>query len=261
MKGTSLRIVTLTILLAFALAGISCSKQKAADKEVPRLTPEQAKQHEKMLEERNKSIEASKKNTVAKVNGVAITMYDLISEMNAVAPQFIKPGQKKDEQIDAKVRKAALDRLVFRELAVQEATRQGMKVAPENVSSALKKIKESFKTEDAYRDNLKKSGITEEELKKQLERNMIVDMITEKEIFDKVKVDPKQVKKVYEKDKASYKGPSGQMSFEEARPLIEQKLMTPLVQKREDEWVNSLTKAAKIEITIGESAKEIHSIR
>jgi len=260
MKKISWRIAVTTVLFAFALAGVSC-KGKSENKEVPKLTPEQAKAHEKIIEARAKSIEESKKTVVAKVNGVAITMYELINEMNTVAPQYIKPEEKKDPKLDEKVKKAAMDRLVFRELAVQEAIKQGMKVTPESVVAALNKVKADLKSEDAYQKKLRQSGITEEELKKQLERNMLVDMITEKEIFDKVKVDPNQVKKVYAKDKASYKGPSGQMSFEEARPLIEQKLMTPLVQKREDEWVNGLTKSAKIEITLGQAEKEIHSIR
>lgn len=252
MKKALFGSVTLAILV-LALTCVSCNREKAASK----LPLEQARADKAM----NKSIETSKQNTVAKVNGVTITMYDLINEMNTVAPQYIKPGQKRDQQVDEKVKKAAMDRLVFRELAVQEAIRQGMKVAPENVEAALKKIKDALKTEQAYREKLRQKGLTEEELKKQLERNILVDMITEKEIFKKVTVDPTQIKKVYARDKASYKGPSGQMSFEEARPLIEEKLMTPLVQKREDAWVDSLTKAAKIEITLDEPAKGIHSMR
>jgi hypothetical protein len=50
------------------------------------------------------------------------------------------------------------------------------------------------------------------------------------------------------------------LSLEEGRPLIEQELMTPAVNKREDEWVAELKKAAKIEITLGQSAKEIRSV-
>ena len=180
--------------------------------------------------------------------------------MNEVGPQYIKPGQKKDPKVDEKVRKEALDRLIYRELAVQEARRQGMQPPPGAVEDELKKMKAALKTEDAYRQKLANSGLTEEELKKQLERNILVDMITEHEIFDKVKVDPKLVKKSYEKEKSSYKGPSGQvMSFEEARPIIEEKLMRPLVQKREDVWVAELKKAAKIDIIQNQAEKEIHS--
>jgi hypothetical protein len=250
-------IITLAILFAFALSGISCNRDKVSNKGISVLSPEQAK----MVEAKEKSIAASKKTTAAKVNSVNISMNDLLAEMNAIAPQYIKPGQKRDPKVDEKVRKDALDRLIYRELAVQEAARQGMKVPLEKIGDEVKKVKTGMKSEQAYRENLMKSGLTEEELKKQIERNLLIEMITEKEIFEKAKIDPEQVKKAYAKGKASYKGPSWQMSFEEARPLIEQKLMTLAVNKREDEWVDELKKAAKIEITLGQSAGEIHSVK
>ncbi len=182
--------------------------------------------------------------------------------MNEIVSQYIKPGQKKDPGIDEKVRKEALDRLIYRELAVQEAKRQGIQPPSGAVDEQLKKFKAALKTEDAYRQKLKDSGLSEDDLRKQIARNILVEMINEKEIFDKVKVDPMLVKKTYAKEKASYKGPSGaQMSFDEARPIIEEKLMKPLVQKREDEWVEGLEKTAKIEITLDKSAKDIHRLK
>lgn len=254
MKRINMQWIIGLLLVMIALSGHACSKEKSGEKKAPG--------HEKMVEAYQKSMLESKKNVVAKVNGATIPMYDLISEMNAVAPQYIKPGQKRDPKVDEKVRKEALDRLIYRELAVQEAVRQGMKVPTQAIADNLKKLKADLKTEDAYREKLKQFGLTEEELKKQLERSVLVEMITEKEIFDKVKVDPKQVEKTYAKEKASLKGPSGKpLSFEEARPLIEEKLMKPAVNKREDEWVDGLKKAAKIEITLGQSAKEIHSVK
>ncbi len=243
----------LVIVCALGLSGISCSRQKT-NKALP---PE----HEKMVEAYNKSMEESKKSTAAIVNGVNITMYDLVKEMNEIGLQYIKPGQKKESRVDEKVRKEALDRLIYRELAVQEAMRQGIQPPPGAVDEQLKKFKAALKTEAAYRQKLKESGLSEDDLRKQIARNILVDMITEKEIFDKVKVDPMLVKKVYAKEKASYKGPSGaQMSFDEARPIIEEKLMKPLVQKREDEWVEGLKKTAKIEIMLDKSAKDIHRL-
>jgi len=253
MKKTP-RIVTLAILLAFVLAGISCNRSK----EVPKLTPEQSR----IAEDLKKSVEESKKAMVAKVNGADISMYDLINEMNAIAPHYIKSDQKRDPETDEKIKKDALDRLIYRELAVQEAVRQGMKVRPEPVENELKKLKANLKSEDAYKQYLAKSGLTEEGIKKKIERGFLVEMITEKEIFDKIKVDPELVKKTYAKEKASYKGASGkQMSFEEARPLIEEELMTTAVHKREDQWVEELKKTARIEITLAQSAKGIHSTK
>ncbi len=245
------------VLIAFAVAAVSCNKKdNTPAKENVKLPPE----HAKAVEAIKKSFEESKKATAAKVNGATISMFDLVREMNTIGPEYIKPGQQKDPKVDEKVRKEALDRLIYRELAVQEAIRQGIQAPPQNIDQEIAKMKADLKTEDAYRQKLSSAGITEAELKKQIERSILVEMITEREIFDKVKVDPNQVRKTYEREKASYRGPSGQMTFEEARPRIEEKLMTPLVQKREDEWVAHLKKAARIEIAPAQAAKEIHSI-
>jgi hypothetical protein len=241
------KTIFLIVLITIELTCVSCNRDKASGK---------GSEQSKMLEERKKSADKLRKNTVAKVNGVDISAYDLIKEINVIAPQHVKPGQEGDAKVVEKMNKEALDRLIYRELAIQEATRQGMKVPPEAVADELKKTKEELKSEDAYRENLVKSGITEEELEKQLERNILIEMITEKEIFDKVIVDPAEVKKIYEGKKKSFKGPSGQMSLEEARPVIEEELMSAAVKKREDKWVEELKKAARIEVILDQSAKE-----
>lgn len=245
------------ILFSLTVGAASCSRDKATDK--PGVIP--SSEGSKKAEADRKDVSESKETVVAKVNGVDISMFDLISEMNTIAPKYIKPGQKKDPNTDERVRKEALDRLLYRELAVQEAVKQGMRVPPEKIDQEITKMKADLKSDDAYRQKLAAMGVKEEELRKQFERALLVDMITEKEIFDKVKIDPALIKKTYEKDKASYRGPSGQMSFEEAKPAIEEKLMTPRVQKREDEWVDRMKKNARIEITLGEAAKGIQSVR
>ncbi|MFI5295608.1 MAG: SurA N-terminal domain-containing protein [Thermodesulfovibrionales bacterium] len=257
MKTLAKALISIMIFAA-ATATVSCSRDKASPKGGAERPPEQSK----LGEAYKKGVVESKKNTVATVNGVEISMYALVSEMNTIAPEYVKPGQKKDPQVDEKVRKNALDRLIVRELAVQEAQRTGMKPSPERLAEELKKLKADLKSEQAYKDKLAQSGITEDELKKQLERSLLVEMITEAEIFGKANYEPGQVKKTYEKRKSSYKGPSGKpMSFEEARPLIEQELMTAAVHKREDAWVEELKKRARIQITMGESAKGIHSVQ
>ena len=241
------RTIFVIVLITIELTGVSCSRDKVSGK---------GSEQSKMLEERKKSADKLRKTTVAKVNGVDISAYDLMKEINVVAPQHVKPGQEKDPKVVETINKEALERLIYRELAIQEATRQGMKVPSEAVAEELKKTKAEMKSEEAYRENLMKSGITEEELKKQLERNILIDMITEKEIFNKVTVDPGEVKKTFARRKKSFKGPAGQMSFEEARPVIEEELMTAAVNKREDEWVEELKKRARIEVTLDQYAKE-----
>jgi hypothetical protein len=251
------RTIFLIMLITIELTGVSCNRDKVSGKG----TTNSASEQSKMAEERRRSAEGLKKTTLAKVNGVAISAYDLIKEINVIAPQHMKAGQERDAKVIEKLNKEALDRLVYRELAIQEATRLGMKVPSEAVENELKKTKAELKSEDAYREKLVKSGITEEELKKQLERNILIDMITEKEIFNKVTIDPAEVKKTFVRKKKSFKGPSGQMSFEEARPAIEEELMTSAVKKREDEWVEELKKAARIEVTSAQSAKVTHGTK
>ena len=241
------RTIFLIALITIELMGVSCNRDKVSGR---------GSEQSKMFEEKRKSVEKLRKTTVARVNGVDISAYDLNKEIKVIAPQYVKPGQERDATVVEKMNKEALDRLIYRELAIQEALRQGMQVPSEAIADELKKTKEELTSEDAYRENLAKSGITEEELKKQLERNILVEMITEKEIFNKVTIDPGEVKKTFAQKKKSFKGPSGQMSFEEARPVIEEELMAAAVIKREDEWVEGLKKAARIEVAQDQSVKE-----
>ena len=97
----------------------SCSKK---EKTLSKKTPPPG--HEKIVEEMKKNIEQSKDILVATVNGEKIHMSDLVREMNVVEPNFVRPGQSRSPKIDKEVRKAALDLLIFRSLAVQEAKSQ-----------------------------------------------------------------------------------------------------------------------------------------
>lgn len=244
MCNTIKQLFFLILFAAFSVLLISCNRAKNENKEMKQIPPD----HNNIVQEYRNKMESSKKSVVAKVNNSDISMFDLISEMNVITPEYIKKGQGNDPDLKEKVKKQGLDRLIYRELAVQEAMRQGLHPSPQDVQREISKLKAGFKTEDAYRQKLLQLGLSEDEVKKKIERVILVDMITEKEIFGKVKVDPELLKKTYAREKSSYKGPKGQMTFEEAKPAIEEKLMTPLVQKREDEWVEGLKKAAKIEI-------------
>ena len=244
MRSFAKRFVGFVVLATLGISLISCKGDTAPNKGTSSRPSEPTTDPGKPRE----SVEDPKKTIVAKVNGVPISVDELVREMNTIAPQYVKPGQKTDPPTDEKIRKEALDRLIYRELAVQEAKRQGMKAPAGAVAAEMKRLKAEMKTEDAFRQRLVKSGITEEELKGRIGRNLLVEMITEKEIFGKVTVDLDEARKVYAKKKKSYLGPSGPLSFEEARPLIEMELKTAAVQKREDEWVGELKKAARIEI-------------
>jgi hypothetical protein len=77
MKKTVYAIAVGLLAAALSLTGLSCKKKEPA---APPPTPEQKAQ----IEEIKKNVEAAQKVFAAKVNGVEITMHDLVREMNRV---------------------------------------------------------------------------------------------------------------------------------------------------------------------------------
>jgi hypothetical protein len=216
------RLLGFLVPAILAISLNSCGGDKPTEAEKTRPSSEPSGR----TETQRRGIEESKSTIVAKVNGAPVSGLDLVNEMNQVAPQYIKPGQARGPGLDKKIRQEALDRLIYRELAVQEAKRAGLKAPPEAVSEELGRIRKEWKTEESFRQFLAKSGITEEEIKIQVERNILVEMITEKEIFGKVTMD----------------AASGQTEMDKDR-------MAAAVRKREDAWISGLKKRARIEIT------------
>ncbi|MBI5741432.1 MAG: SurA N-terminal domain-containing protein [Nitrospirae bacterium] len=196
-------------LLAFVLGG--CNGMVKKDEAV------RPPDHEQAEQEYLKGVEESKEIIVAKVDGSDVTMKDLISAMNRLAPKYVKDPRDIDPEIDQKVKQEALDLLIFRELALHEAARQGLRAAPEEVEETMKKIKENMGSDDAFRKSLSLSGNTEESLRRQIERDHLFRMITDKEVLQKAAA-----------------GDNQEQSIE----------------KRKREWEAELKKNARIEVTL-----------
>jgi len=252
-------------LMAFAMVftSASCSKKEEAaksalQKEELKLTPEQAKQKEKIKE----GIKQSQTIVIAKVNGADLTMFDLIREMNAIAPKYVRKGQSATPEITSEVKKEALNNLIFKELAVQEAIKEGMKVKSEAVEDVINRVKAQAGSEEAYQKYLQERNLNEGALRKTVERSHLLEMITAKEIFDKIKVDDKVLRDTYEKDKASFMtkdNPPRQLSFEEARGFIENKIKSEIGVKSLAQWNHELRKKAKIEVMLDEVEKKLQA--
>ena len=261
MKRTSLTIAGWLMVFAAVFACSSCSKKEDASKntlqkEELRLSPEQEKQKEKVEE----GIKQSQTMVIAKVNGAVLTMFDLVREMNVVAPKYMGKGQAGTPEITAKVKKEALNNLIFKELAVQEAIKEGVKVKPGAVEDVINKVRTQAGSEEAYKKYLEDRNLTEDALKKTVERSHLLEMITAKEIFDKIKVDDRVLRDTYEKDKTSFMkkdNPSQRMSFEEAKGLIERKIKSERGQKRLVQWNNELREKAKIEIMLDDAEQAL----
>ena len=192
------------VVVIVTLACLSCSKDKAEKTEKAQMPPE----HEKMVAQIAKQIEESRKLAVAQVNGKTITMADLMLRMKQIAPKYLKGGQQMTPEIEQKVKREGLDILIFRELAIQEAVRQGLQVKPEAVNDAIKALKTNTGTDDAYRDYLKMMGLNEDSLRKEIERDQLFDLIAAREIFQRITIDERLLRQTYEKGKNTFASPA-----------------------------------------------------
>ncbi len=233
-------LVIMIIAVSFLL--ISCKK---AETPSTMMVPEQ---HQK--DQLKRSFEESKKVIAAKVNRDPITMFNLIREMNVIAGQYIRDGQQRTPELDSKVRTNALNDLIFQELAIQEAKKRGMIVKPETINSEIDKIRAKAGNENAFQEYLTNSGLTENELKQIIEKDQLFEMIAAKEIDAKIIITDAALRERYKKEKSRMAKDSEhkQMTFEEAKGMLEQSLRTEAGEKRMREWGKELRKNASIEI-------------
>ena len=217
MKIFRIHWISSLILLTIIFAGLSCAHRNAEKKDMTIMPAE----HEKQTEDQQ-GLKVAKKMAVARVNGVAITLNDLIIKMNQLATAYIPESHERTPELDQAVKQEALDILIFRELAVQEAVRQGLKIPPAALDKFIQDVREGMGSEDAYNNYLKNTDSTEESLKKEFERNQLFDMIASKEIY---------------------------LQAENDEP--------PSIEKRKQEWESELKKNATIEILLGEVEKKL----
>jgi hypothetical protein len=225
-KSAFIAVMVVFVIFQFTLS--ACKKAKTDAKTAPEAH---------MKEMVKKSFEESKKVTAATVNGEPITMFALLREMNVIGPQYLASGAKKSDELDAKVRKDALNNLIFQELAVQEAKKRGMKIKPETIEEQLKKIKAEAGSDSAFRKYLADNSLTEDDLRKSIEQDALFELIATQEVDGKITVTDAALRERYKKEKATMKDANHkQMTFEASKGMIEQKVRSEAADKRMREW-------------------------
>ncbi len=196
-----------------------------------------------------KSFDESKKAVVARVNGEPITMFTLLREMNEIAPRYQAKDGQISQQAHETIRKDALNNVIFLELATQEARKRGLKSAPEMLNNEIKKIKDGTGSPKAYQAYLDKNGLTEQELQKIIEQDALFEMIAVQEVDNKITITDTALQARYQKDKPGLKDSAHRtMTFEAAKPLLEQTVRTEMAEQKMREWQKELKKNARIEI-------------
>ena len=135
---------------------------------------------------------------VAKVNGAEITRYALIEIMNRMSA--INEHNSISESREA-TRARALERLIFDELAFQEARRRGLRLGEGALDRAMGTIRAQLGDEEAYKNFLSQRGLSEEGLRIQVERVLLLQLIVDQEVVKKTSISDEAVRKEYERQK------------------------------------------------------------
>ncbi len=135
---------------------------------------------------------------VAKVNGVGITREALIDIMNRMSA--VNERNSVSEAREA-TRERALDKLIFDELAFQEARRRGLSPGEGALDRAIGTIKANLGNEEAFKSFLAKQGLSEESLRPQVERVLLLQLIVGQEVTQKAGISEETVRKEYERQK------------------------------------------------------------
>jgi foldase protein PrsA len=130
---------------------------------------------------------------------VDITLYSLTRMMDRMAAIDRKSATaSKTEEI----RKKALDQLIFQELSLQEAARQGMSVKESEIESGITAIV-GHDTE-ALEKFLEKQNITAEELRSGIKRQILLQRIYVREVMEKISITDDDIRKEYERRKNEF---------------------------------------------------------
>ncbi|MFZ2198527.1 MAG: peptidylprolyl isomerase [Thermodesulfovibrionales bacterium] len=208
MKKTFIALTVAVIMAVSVLTGMLFAGENSMEKGSSGVhqhgISKEPSEEPKQAEEAKRSAEEAKKIIVARVNGAEINMFMLVRAMNRIAPKYLKEGEAATKETNEQIKNEALNRLIFEELAVQEAIRQGINPSPEAIDKVVAQVRESVGTEEAYREYLDKADLTEETLKKLVERSQRYELITAREIYGKISIDEKLLKDEYEKEKGKF---------------------------------------------------------
>jgi len=141
---------------------------------------------------------------VARVNGAVLTEVDLLREMYAIFP-YAQQHNGFPKDLEAQIRKGALDMIVFEELLYQEGKRRNLSVAPEKVASAEVAFRKQFPDQASYEQYMKAEMKGDKAvLREKIRRSLLIERMLKTEVAAKAQVTPLEAKAIYLKNPAQY---------------------------------------------------------
>ena len=143
---------------------------------------------------------------IAKVNGSAITIRDLESEIDRLLPRVSYHGSVSKEARE-ELREQALDKLVDRELQYQDALAKGLKPDAGLVKQRMSNMRGQFQSKKEYQKALEEAGLTEGRLRLQVEKDVLVNQHIERTVTGPSRMSDEDLKEYYTRNPEKFRQP------------------------------------------------------
>jgi peptidyl-prolyl cis-trans isomerase C len=139
---------------------------------------------------------------LARVNGEVIERWEFDNAVKRIEGRAggPVPPEKRDE-----VLRGVLDQLVAYHLLAQESRARKMDVSDPDVDARMGQIRQSFPTEDAFKQGLAAQGLTLDQLRAQTRTSLQVAKVIDAEVTSKVAVQDAQVGEFYTQNLERFK--------------------------------------------------------
>jgi len=135
---------------------------------------------------------------VARVNGVVLTDRDLVREMMIIFPYAQQHGGRFPKEMEAGIRKGALDMIIFEELVYQDAQHRGVNVPAGKLDRAMTEFRKQFNSDAEFQAYLKvEHGGSMQDLRKKVRRAIIIQDQLDAQVNNRAKLTSAQVRAFY----------------------------------------------------------------
>ena len=174
---------------------------------------------------------------VATVNGEVITLKDLDLQYNSLPEQYKNSFNKQ----------LILDQMVNTRILYQEALAQGIETSDEEVAEIIALVlKQAGVTREEFEAQLRKKGFSKGYLDNFYKEQLIISKLLNKTIFSEIKVSESEIENYYAQNDLLEQG----ISFEDAKPQIENLILTEQQTKSLDTYLAQLREKADIKISL-----------
>jgi parvulin-like peptidyl-prolyl isomerase len=145
---------------------------------------------------------------VARVNGTVLSDRDLLRQMMTNFPYARQHGGHFPKEMEADIRRNALDQIEFEELVYQEALRRKLTVAPAKLNRAMQEFRTQFDSEAAYQSFLaQEQGGSLQKLRSKVRRAILIDQLLTSEITRNAVITEPQLRTFYSKNPDHFRKP------------------------------------------------------